>query len=115
MQAADGEAARALADEIRTWPSDAEALSSSVAFAMGIYCLNHDGKPSEAAIWFDRAEQRSTGEERLTALFHKALAHKQAGETEGRTIAVSALEVAKSTEPDVFEHAIGSRLAELQG
>lgn len=115
MQAADAEAARAPAEEIRAWPEDAEALSSSVAFAMGIYCLNHDGKPSEAAIWFDRAEQRSTGEERLIALFHKALAHQIAGETEGRTMAISALEVAKSAEPDAFERAIGSRLAELQG
>lgn len=115
MQAADGKAARAPANEIRTWPEDAEALSASVAFAMGIYCLNHDGKPSEAAIWFDRAEQRSTGEERLTALFHKALAHRQAGEIEGRTMAMSALEVARSTEPDAFERAIGSRLAEVQG
>ncbi|MEN0653537.1 MULTISPECIES: class I SAM-dependent methyltransferase [Hyphobacterium] len=115
MQAADAEAARAPANEIRTWPEDAEALSASVAFAMGIYCLNHDGKPSEAAVWFDRSEQRSHGEERLTALFHKALAHKAAGEAEGLAMAKSAIEAAKSSETGAFDRAIGSRLAELQG
>ncbi len=115
MQADSGERARTPADTIRNWPADHEQLSAPVAFAMGLYCLNHEAKPSEAAIWFDRCEARAKGDDKLLALFHKALAHQAAGETEGEMQALSALRQAEQSDAATMKRVLGSRLAELKG
>ncbi len=49
-------------------------ISSSVAFALGIYSLNIEPDAPTAIKWFARAAELSSNEDRVNAQFHLALA-----------------------------------------
>lgn len=86
-------------------------IDASVAFALGIFNLNIDPDAANAVKWFARAAELSSGDFRLNAEFHLALAADRLGEGPKARILPDLIHQLEISNPENSD--LGSRIKEL--
>ncbi|MEE2525558.1 class I SAM-dependent methyltransferase [Hyphobacterium sp. HN65] len=107
LNSEDVETARSLVGTVKAGPVE----TPSIAFALGIYHLNIEPDATEAMRWFAAAREFASGDERINAELHLAIAAERLPEARRRNTLPALLGQLQKTHPS--DPDLGSRIKDL--